>query len=137
MEQEIIDRCIKANPDIAKLDFGCEILLNDGRRVQVLHSDDKIVCVMNDEQMLYCVYRTRITQVFGRPIRLADIMFMFSKQINLNAYRFNFTKMLGKVEITQYDADGVEELSCFWVLVRDDLMMQGVDTKKFIYQMFR
>jgi hypothetical protein len=119
---EIIrEACIKANPSILELKFGCEIKINDAL--------GKIIIVKNIFGVTtYKVIGSNIdyledefTEILGRPIRLSDIIFTLYK----NKKAQYFGGMLDDNSI--YFANRIG-----WNLLHDDIELQSQPTKDFI-----
>jgi len=121
--------CIKANPEIMELKFGCILEYPD---------DSPIIFVSpeNEEDHMTGLYTKNNTitkiedlvdyKIVGRPIRLSDIIFTLYK----NKKAQYFGGMLDNNSI--YFANRIS-----WDLLHDDLNLQSEPTKKFIANLLK
>lgn len=124
--ETIRQACIRANPDITELKFGCEL-----KRKRPLNKTQGWVITGG---FLGIVYwngnRTAILEmpgayeIIGRPIRLADVLLAIPK--GNNGYDFNTS-----ANFLYRDGD------VFWDIRKDDLTFQAPETIKFLYELLR
>lgn len=139
---EIIRKaCIKANPDILKLKFGCEVELNKESK-----SERMTVVKLLDKTGEYVVTYQDGTQglnqpdelkIIGRPIRLADVL------VAMNADRENiWGYYLGSDGYLCESIEGdfgteLESTPCRWNLKNDDLALQPDETLEFLVNILK
>lgn len=72
--QKIKDACIKANPEIMELKFGCEVLMQYSAETQIINTpknEGKWFGITNYETAFN---PEEVKEILGRPIRLADVL---------------------------------------------------------------
>lgn len=123
--QLIKEACYKANPEIKELKFGCEIVAKKSNKTLTVagqYEGDPLVLdyftgfpqvVVVDGYM-----NTDLVEILGRPIRLADVLFMIGK-----------TKHVVAVDT---DGDFIEATPAEWNLLDDNLDHQSQETLQFI-----
>ncbi len=116
--------CIKANPSILDLTFGCEVI-TDHRGHSVLvwrwttdpHGYHAIYRELANGSE-FAAYDRELKEILGRKIGLADVI-----KAMLESYKIvgaQFTKACSL-------------LCCYWECTKDDLRLQSEETVRFIY----
>ncbi len=125
--------CIKANPEIIELKFGCQIIHNNtGKIITITNFDEKepyygFSFVDGGIVPLFASGENKKELIIiGRPIRLSDIIFTLYK----NKKAQYFGGMLDNNSI--YFANRIS-----WDLLHDDLNLQSEPTKKFIANLLK
>lgn len=137
----IREACIKANPSIKDLVFGCQIKVEKGIATIYEANDQVIEAVQLDKPEIgyrWAVNKPRETvndfEIIGRPIRLADVLLA--------------VKLFGRKRVPWM----VDEMGFFWArdndkkviffglekqwdLFKDDLTQQSEETIDFIYEL--
>lgn len=124
--QAIRAACIKANPEIVELKFGCEIELYDVKQKVISYkrnnwrlTTDKSDCKMDASEL-----KEKVT-ILGRPIRLADVLLAIPRSIR------------ERMEIN-HSAFGIYSQGHeFWNLLKDDLSLQTPETLSFIADLLK
>lgn len=126
--------CIKANPEIVELKFGCEvsyegwecILLDVPRQNPAMWvlAQSK---TLPDEETDGEVYIPDC-EIIGRPIRLADVLLAIGKD-EKDIYFKNSDTTIPKWKIIHSDITGS---SIGWNLLKDDLTLQSDETIDFL-----
>lgn len=130
----IREKCIEANPDIKKLEFGCQIIvMNDVRRYVVsLEPQSKYNLVFIGGSVNG---RNTFTEdeyiVIGRDIRLADVLLSLAR-VSPNP---ELTLHSIEVSIAKRGTHGRD--NCTWNLLKDRLEDQSPDTIEFIYNLLK
>lgn len=131
---KIREACIKANPSIKDLVFGCEVramVETEPGIVMVLHG---MIIGLHEWKGWYEVKTSVVTQkvakeyifdIFGRPIRLADVLLAIPKEkyYTVNNQGGRFSSGYGTAE------------PCNWNLIKDDLTLQSPETISFIAEL--
>lgn len=124
--QLIREACIKANPDIMKLQFGCEIeTTRDKTRGIVIAAREFDVDVMLEGVRRSIGNRHVVS--FGRPIRLADVLLAIQK----NAHPNNWPK----IDVFGYMTGPSKCIG--WNLLSDTLTDQSDETIEFIANLLK
>jgi hypothetical protein len=119
----IREKCIAANPEIVELKFGCVIRTKKYR----WESTEEIVTAVYPDEIdeVELAFREKhikhedITEVLGRPIRLADVCWAMFTQ-----------KSLGPGEYADLAV-------IYWNLRADDLEKQSEETINFLYELLQ
>lgn len=143
--------CIKANPEIVELTFGCNITLvdkstwPDGLRheVRILSVDGPlIVGLCEDNQTVYYNELEKLedykTSIIGRSIRLADVLLALSNkwpepsryQIWLDSELFEEPSLLLTASHRKKESDIL-----VWNLLKDDLTLQSDEFISFFHSL--
>ena len=78
--EKIRQAVIKANPEIVELKFGCEVEFNDSSREVIIGiSLENIEVERVQTRTHYQIGVSNITEIIGRPIRLADVLLAIGK----------------------------------------------------------
>ena len=131
----IRERCIEANPDIKKLEFGCEVKYRNQEETYRFIMENPLVCVqcvcttgvhiegLSDKSpQSFCKHRfEEWFEIIGRPIRLADVL-------NLPD---SFTDKYSNKE----NKELLWKLCTNWNLLQDDLTLQSQETIDFLYSL--
>jgi len=131
----IRERCIEANPDIKKLEFGCEVKYRNQEETYRFIMENPLVCVqcvcttgvhiegLSDKSpQSFCKHRfEEWFEIIGRPIRLADVL-------NLPD---SFTDKYSNKE----NKELLWKLCANWNLLQDDLTLQSQETIDFLYSL--
>lgn len=135
--QQIIDKCIEANPAILDLKFGCEVWCSYWSYEATKETIVGIHENGTDDKGYYCALRKDYThakyfiEIIGRTITLSDIILTYLRQSEapLKAIQDvgNDTSLL------QSD---VLNIVAFWNKKEDDLEKQSEETKELIYNLF-
>lgn len=150
----IREACIKANPEIVKLEFGCEVknrgckevliskpceYFSHGDKVFGLQTTDGNREVGLDEQGYYWYGvsdRSVRVEILGRPIRLADVLVMTGKITEINGKKIN------SIGVNRSGGIFVQEsftkpptTFCFWNLLKNDLRLQSPECIDFLYNL--
>ena len=75
--EEIRKVCIKANPEILELKFGCRIGNKRKYRLEYVGFNNRQHCLVlwkDGEQSLLFVDNVKQEEILGRPITLADVL---------------------------------------------------------------
>ena len=142
MEKELIkeirEKCIKANPEIVELKFGCIIQIK-GSKPTVLDNKTPIVLKGNkfEEKGLYFnLAKNKFYQkhkmfggdlevkIIGRPIRLADVLLAMPVRFYVKSGNGYF------LDSRKADLPSCQE--CFWDLEDDNLEHQSEETLTFL-----
>ena len=125
----IREACIKANPEIVELKFGCEVK-KDGEvyTVTIVKDtgtfkntlEDYLLCVSKSGQAAALEKWVRI-EIIGRPIRLPDILLVIPE-------KFGWAVMGKKYCFFSENGTPI----CDWNLKDDNLEHQSPETIKFI-----
>lgn len=118
--------CIKANPKIMELNFGCEIVFEDITYIVCNVISRKEIEIFNVETHKVRVFdpdflKKKSDDIIGRPIRLADVL-------------------LALVAIPRDSSikDSPEWYAVtHWVLEDDDLLLQSSETVAFIAELLK
>ena len=148
--QFITERCIKANPDIKKLEFGCKIVINTPERyAEYKESDDEKttatvlfyqeVSNFDENDVHFMVWLDEWNETFdasildetdikiiGRPIRLADVLLAIQQEgwSDQNPMWSEETTLKKKKKLCKK-----------WTLKKDNLQDQSPETIDFIYSL--
>lgn len=117
--QAITEACIKANPEIVALKFGCVIGFNK-RKYQYKSHRDSIHILGKYWIVVHDSFGERLdtaVEIIGRPIRLADV---FLAYITVGH---------------SIDGKGVYNIFANWKLGEDDLSKQDESTIDFIHNL--
>lgn len=131
--QFIRERCIKANPDIKKLEFGCEVEWKGAGASKGIFIKDK-----RDDSKSYLFYGSDRVETFdkeqckehvsiiGRPIHLADVLLAIQQE------GWSDQNPMWSEETTLYYW---QKLCKKWTLKKDNLQDQSPETIDFIYSL--
>lgn len=80
--------CVRANPEIVELKFGCDIVDENKHRYTFLHfspmqlaaMDFTTANVFDGEVVRGITFRISKTKIIGRPVRLADVLLAIEKK---------------------------------------------------------
>lgn len=132
--ETIRQACIKANPSIMELGFGCEIQF-EGKICTVLH--EKYSCVWfiwyeNGIKKEACPpINHEGIKILGRPIRLADVLLAIGKQNKvkpgLNLYSIELEFLLAGADID----------NALWDLIKDDIREQSEESISFLSELLK
>lgn len=130
---EIIRKaCIQANPDILKLEFGCEVELNKEAKsermtvVKLLGKTGEYVVTYQDGTQ--GLYQPEELKIIGRPIRLADVLLVINRE-----HDYFMPHVLREELYFHYKRDG----GFAWHLVHDDLTLQSDETLEFLINILK
>ena len=121
--------CIKANPEIVELKFGCEVINNGISRFVTENRGNEIVTFSGGISFSNKIKAFMENfEIIGRPIRLADVLLAIKdipveKKINI----------LGNDHMPQNST--LAHIVTFWKLDKDDLTIQSPETIAFIYEL--
>lgn len=109
----------KANPEIMELKFGCGIERRYGPypRGKIIGEDNGTFYVLYDgiNQEIETLYNIQESEILGRPIRLADVIYWQMFKTGANAHSGNRDKIIAK-----------------WNFLDDNLDHQSEETKQFL-----
>ena len=123
--QDIREACIKANPEIVELKFGCTVKFKGGKP-HIIYS------TAPTSNFIYCVGRFRqlrsnIKEILGRPVRLSDVLLAIggesTSQKEQESYSVNLSKLCGF------------GWNVCWDLRNDNLDNQSPETISFIHSL--
>ena len=134
---KIRSECIKVNPEIVELKFGC--LVNpDVDSIQFVLMDciggTKVIEIINDEDVTVFgnPKLVEVKKVVGRDIRLADVLYMLDSSGMIIG---NSTCSEG--EIISLDESETLRIIGNWNLLDDNLEHQSEECIDFIYQLIK
>ena len=123
---KIREACIKANPEIVELKFGCEVEITHkasdyfGRKLFVSEKPDAFGVLSVTIPNFYSIAVSKENiEIIGRPIHLADVLLAI---IDKNKLFKHTEQLLGTVAI-------------HWKLENDNLENQSEETLKFIVEL--
>ena len=145
--------CVKANPEIVELKFGCEIQANlsvEDRSVYKVigRNGNAWVCRAGNDEHCHTAFFGENSGflIIGRPPRLADVLLAIRKKetpdlgdpwspfLFVNSwgifYRFSGSFKSGERVLCEYGSLG-------WILENDDLNLQSDDTISFLYELVK
>lgn len=145
-EQKIKEACIKANPEIMELKFGCEVIVN------LSYTDKHAMitrCLDTQKQMFqwielpwqeagikpeYCTDKSKM-EILGRPIHLADVLLAIDKtDDSWSMSCFGYFEQW-KVETDKPDIYKLYQPNIKWNLRKDSLSDQTEQTKQFLAEL--
>lgn len=133
--EQIREACIKANPEILKLEFGCVVQMEG-----VLTPEAIIGTLVNEADIVYKIdtatyHNTSlkmIKEILGRPIRLADVLLAINHHSWI--HDIDVPKVLNLRSDAPYQALLlVGTLIDKWEKSKDDLTLQSEETIDFIH----
>lgn len=142
--QLIREKCIAANPEVVKVDVGCEVIVGDLRHTIYEVSREGVYAAylnrpfpsdLEANDFYDCEFsgETKDLQIIGRPIRLADVLLAAEAKTDygdrdLKVYlHYSFHEVViqwGRIDIR-------------WVLRSDDLEKQSEETINFLYELLK
>lgn len=129
----IKEACVKANPDIMKLEFGCELEAKEKRLFYVGYNNQQHCTLLQESQSLLFTDAVKTAKILGRPIRLADVLLAIRNQpipipwCACDVYG-EFLKYYPHVK--EPISSGIR-----WNLLEDDLTKQSPETIDFLYDL--
>jgi hypothetical protein len=129
--EAIRQACIKANPEIVELKFGCQLSLL-GRRYAVFGQCLNVWQIVSIERDLF--HSTSlpngadtfgVNAIYGRPIRLSDVLLAMNVQLFKDSW-----------DLPVLDYDG-SKIIALWNLRKDDLTQQSPETIDFLYDLLK
>lgn len=125
--------CIKANPSILNLEFGCEIEIEKfGVGKYLGTTNDFPTGWFSLNQEIYPLIGHKY-KILGRPIRLADVLVAIGKDAEKST---DFDLYSDRLNIGHYDEVGYYT-HCRWNLLSDDLTKQSQECVEFIYNLLK
>lgn len=146
--ETIRQACIKANPEIMELKFGCRI-----KTENMVKDYIKVICEpFKDSEKNEYIYAThgqtaekiylkpyktenKIIKILGREIRLSDVLLALEK---LNEDRKSYWGIDSEgefIKFKRYDID--ENSNIFWDLKNDNLELQSEETINFLVELLK
>jgi len=118
--------CVKANPEIVELKFGCAY--------RVKNKPSPLPYVVNGEAILQTIKNLDL-QIIGRPVRLADVLLAINEK-KKDWYAFDCA---GYLLIREFGTSAFELAGepSPWNLRSDDLTLQSDDTINFLYELVK
>ena len=137
--QQIREACIKANPEIVELKFGCEVEhIPFQREIYIGHTEKEIVFKKFSASHPY-VFSTHNTKdliddmkIIGRPIRLADVIFAV---LSLGERIGGQEEYDDVMQVLFYVTNKSEERK--WNLLKDDLNLQDEPCIDFLHNILK
>ncbi len=133
--ETIREACIKANPSIKDLVFGCVVVNEVGEQERVLWSIDSWKKGGKDVQLdgtAVHIHESELKEIIGRPIRLADVLLAIEKKYK-DKYRVtsqgvfeNYNPLLQRHVVNET-----------WNLLKDDLTQQSDETIDFLFELLK
>lgn len=84
--KEIREACIKANPEIVELGWGCEVeMINNITDIEYTKLVVGDIVRVNDDRWMHCglsTFNKDSYTIIGRPIRLADVLLAVNEADN-------------------------------------------------------
>jgi len=127
--EEIRKVCIKANPEILELKFGCRIGNERKYRLEYVGFNNRQHCLAlwkDGEQSLLFVDNVKQEEILGRPITLADVLLTIAFGKTVGFIRTD----TGLIEIDQNPS----ELLSLWNL-KENLENQSEETIEWLYKL--
>ncbi|KKL61319.1 hypothetical protein LCGC14_2196490 [marine sediment metagenome] len=121
----IRQQAIKANPEIVELKFGCEVIIKDGKNGKIIYESDTGTLVIAGRE-LPITFKGSVTEIIGRPIRLADVLYAIKEKQKLY-----HKDLIGLIE------DKMINVMLSWNLKDDNLENQYEETIDFIYKILK
>lgn len=141
--ETIREACIKANPSIKDLVFGCELEVQNYFVTVLLIQDRRGFVWLDKEESNMDFYgfaksplyfdEKHITKIIGRTIRLADVLLAIE---NMKITREELVQKLG-IDTPQMAMYLVGKIVQSWNLLKDDLTQQSEETIDFLYELLR
>lgn len=129
---------IRANPDILKLEFGCEGIYDDNSVKLLRYGMDfqnvdgpNVYVWQKEDGSRYHTSDNRYVEILGRPIRLADVLLAIEKNRTTDFFFVTTTDFL-----CMQDSKTDEELMV-WNLREDDLSKQSPETLEFLANLLK
>lgn len=124
--------CVRVNPSIMELGFGCELLYGDVRTRFMCHFDKEYYEIFPTVNGNNTVYHTEII-ILGRPIRLADVLLAIYRSGSVphkegTTTGENYWKAI---------VDVVANAKKGWNLLKDNLEDQSPETLQFIADLLK
>lgn len=119
------DACIAANPSIADLVFGCRVryILRSYRYAVITghtnERNDSISVMDEDSGMPNAISKSWITEIIGRPIRLADVLLAIKEKSREDAWQYAINPH-GQF-MRDWGENRHETVNAWWNLADDDL----------------
>ena len=131
----IREACIKSNPSILNLEFGCEVIFNTRKLFITGHalSDEKQVLIGDKFESKYFVKKSDL-EIIGRPIRLADIVLALHTKLS-PTQDLIFKEIADKV--IQDIRNQIMEVVVRWNLKNDNLENQSEETLQFLAELLK
>lgn len=135
--ETIRQACIKANPEIVELKFGCEVeTLNWGKVTITQNGDDYVEYILPDgtrgDEDTQIYFEKEIQNILGRPIRLADVLLAMEGKISNDSLSLHSG---GYRDFLWYQDEKIQ--INFWNLLKDSLSDQSEETINFLYQLLK
>lgn len=126
--EKIREACVKANPEIIELKFGCEVDYYGERTMAVSNEADyeqgKYIFVSPEVKGNNMVFLDdKNIKIIGRPIRLADVLLVLKECINIS-FSAEYSEF--------FEGDINTRTGIFWNLRDDNLEYQSKETITFI-----
>lgn len=141
MENEIKfirEVCIKANPEIVELKFGCQLFIQN-YYISVTFIVDKSGWVVTEKTQYPLEYlgssggenlinfgKEHIQEIIGRSIRISDVLLAIGE-----ANKPMTVNVLGYMKEWTHQKDAT------WDLKQDDLSLQSKETIEFLYELLK
>lgn len=143
--------CIKANPAIMELGFGCKFISENGSEYTILHAPEntpfRLTAVILEEPNNEMDFRKDGKfEILGRPIRLADVLLAMGKnKIDVgcsSSFKGDYLHMFPqgnskKEEPIANTHISVDTRQAQWNLLKDDLRDQFEETITFLAGLFK
>jgi hypothetical protein len=134
------DACIRANPQILELGFGCEIIGPFGKAIVLAKAKEHIEGAQKFVGQRYSVLRGRtssfyarvaIKEILGRKIGLADVLLAID--YHSNTHNIDVPKFFDvKEDMPNQALFLVGKIVYAWNLPKDDLNLQSEPTVQFL-----
>lgn len=141
-KKEIIElirqKCIKSNPDILKLEFGCKT------KHGIYCGEDTVQgeyffflpdMVGSEDQAFQCEDFSRGSDIIGRDIRLADVLYAIDQEFLVDSSGRGWEAMCSLV-VPRF-IEGVHQKKPQWNLLKDRLEDQSEECIDFIYNLLK
>ena len=135
----IREACIKANPSIMDLVFGCEVLYKKTNIIKTcvgrFEADTLTLDFRNGMPQILMMdgyMNPDLTEILGRPIRLADVLLAISKTLKF-ASSEGCKIQLGVATLHFIDKTNLVK----WDFKNDSLIEQPEETIDFIYNLLK
>jgi len=124
-------KCIEVNPEIAELKIGCKVLWKTMDEEFIFINDIDEQCkkpkyyyLYSEEGKYFTLYKwdNKEWEIIGRPIRLADIIYMLKEVSTMGTDYYEKEKQL---------------ITNLWDLKHNDLEKQKEETIDFIYKLLK
>jgi hypothetical protein len=141
----IREKAIEANPDIKKLEFGCEVKYRNQEETYRFIMENPLVCMqcvcttgvhiegLSDKSpQSFCKHRfEEWFEIIGRPIRLADVLLALKESEHRTEVGLNFNLDGAYLYYDDFEnASGSK-----YNLKQDDLTLQPPETIDFLYSL--